>query len=154
MPRGWRADKPKTDDGYFERMNHAIFQAGLNWSMIEKKWPNFEKAFAGFSVSKVAGFNEAKVKALMSDPSIVRNEKKIRSSIANAKEFLSVKKEFGSFQAYLDSFKKDEEGLISDLQKRFRHLGESSSRMYLYMVGKELTPTKEEKRWLSGHAEK
>ncbi len=154
MPQGWKADRPKTEDGYFERMNHAIFQAGLNWSMIEKKWPNFQKTFADFSISKVAGFNEAKVKTLMNDASIVRNEKKIRSSVANAKEFLRVQKEFGSFQSYLDSFKKDEEGLISDLQKRFRHLGESSARMYLYMVGRKLTPTKEEMRWHSGKAEK
>jgi 3-methyladenine DNA glycosylase Tag len=50
---------PKNDDEYFARMTKALFQAGLNWQMIENKWPNFEKAFAGFSIPKVSKFGEA-----------------------------------------------------------------------------------------------
>ena len=151
MPISWKTGKPKTDDGYFEMMTRALMQAGLNWSMIEKKWPNFRKAFANFSIPKVAGFGEGDVKTLMKDVSIVRNEKKIRSVIANAAELKRVTKEFGSFQGYLDSFRGDEEGLIADLQKRFRHLGESSSRVFLYMVGEKLKPTREEKAWHDSH---
>lgn len=151
MPMGWKTEKPKTDDGYFEQMTRALMQAGLNWTMIEKKWPNFKKAFANFSIPKVAAFSESNVKTLMKDASIVRNEKKIRSVIANAQESKKIAKEFGSFRGYLDSFKGDEEGLLADLQKRFRHLGESSSRIFLYMAGEKLKPTREEKAWHDSH---
>ena len=52
MP-SWKVSAPKNDDEYFERMTKALFQAGPNWKMVEDKWPNFEKAFAGFSIPKV-----------------------------------------------------------------------------------------------------
>jgi len=154
MPMGWKAEKPKTDDGYFEQMTRALMQAGLNWTMIEKKWPNFKKAFANFSIPKVSAFNEDKVKTLMKDASIVRNERKIRSVIANAQESKKIAKEFGSFRDYFDSFKGDQEGLIADLQKRFQHLGEASSRVFLYRAGEKLKPTREEQAWHDSHMKK
>ncbi len=154
MPIKWKAEKPKTDDGYFEQMTRALMQAGLNWTMIEKKWPNFQKAFANFSILKVSAFSEGNVKTLMNDASIVRNEKKIRSVIANAQESKKIAREFGSFRGYLESFKGDEEGLLADLQRRFRHLGESSSRMFLYMVGEKLKPSREEQAWHNSHMKK
>ncbi len=64
MPPSWKISAPKSDDEYFERMTKAIFQAGLNWKMIDNKWPNFEKTFAKFSISKVANFKGDKVEAL------------------------------------------------------------------------------------------
>lgn len=151
MPRDWKAEKRKTDDGYFEQMTRALFQAGLNWTMIAKKWPNFKKAFADFSINRVAEFGETNVKKLMGDSSIVRNERKVRSVIANAQEAKRIKKEFGSFRGYLDSFNGQEEALIADLQRRFRHLGESSSRIFLYMVGEKLKPTREEQQRHESH---
>ena len=51
---------PRYDDGYFERMSQAIFQAGLNWKMVENKWPHFRRAFANFSINKVAKFDNKK----------------------------------------------------------------------------------------------
>ncbi len=99
------AEPPEDDDGYFERMTKAIFQAGLNWRMIENKWPNFRKAFDQFSAKRVSSFGEKEVKALMGDTGIVRNERKIRSVIENARESLRLKDEFGSFGDYLKSFK-------------------------------------------------
>lgn len=149
MPHGLKVKPPKDDDGYFELMIKALFSAGLNWSMIEKKWPNFEKAFAGFSAARVAKFSESQVRSLMDDAGIVRNEKKIDATVYNAKEILATVKEFGSFKEYLVSFKKNEDGLQEDLQKRFRHLGPSSSRLFLWSAGYPLTPNAEEKMWLS-----
>jgi DNA-3-methyladenine glycosylase I len=101
MPPVSRVTPPKDDADYFERMSRALFTAGLNWAMIEKKWPNFRKAFAAFSPEKVAKMTEKDVKALMGDTGIVRNERKIRATIHNAGEFASLKKEFGSFKGYL-----------------------------------------------------
>jgi len=147
MPQGWKAELPKNDNEYFERMSNALFQAGLNWKMIQNKWPNFKRAFANFSIEKVSKFNERDVKELMKDTGIVRNEKKIRSVIANAQESLNVRKEFGSFGKYVDSFGKNHDRLIEDLRGRFRHLGESSARTFLYMSAVKLKPTSEEMAW-------
>ncbi len=154
MPQGWKVDRPKNDDDYFERMSNAIFQAGLNWKMIQNKWPNFKKAFANFSIEKVSKFGEREVKELMKDTGIVRNEKKIRSAIANAQGSLNLRKEFGSFSKYVESFGKEHDGLTADLRARFRHLGESSARTFLYMSGVKLKPTREEMAWYAHQTKK
>lgn len=147
----WDTKPPKNDDEYFERMTRTVFTAGLNWKMIENKWPNFKKAFAGFSIPKVAKFTVKDEKRLMADTGIVRNEKKIKGTIHNAGEFLKVEKEYGSFDKYLDSFGKDEARMLDAVTDRFEHVGPSTARMFLWSAGCELTPTKEEKKWLSGH---
>lgn len=147
----WSAKPPKDDNEYFERMSHAIFQAGLNWKMIENKWSGFKKAFSGFSINKVARYDEEQVKSLMKNKDIVRNEKKIRAAIYNAQEFLKLKKEYGSFRKYIDSFKQDHDRLMEDLQMKFKHLGEYSSRTFLWMSGVKLKPNREEKAWMAKH---
>ena len=146
MPN-WKVEPPKNDNEYFERMSRAIFQAGLNWKMIENKWKNFRTAFSGFSVVKLANLGEKDVSALMKNVGIVRNEKKIRATIFNAQASLQLSKEFGSFAYYIDSFKGDHERLLEELQSRFHHLGPSSSRTFLMMSGLKLKPTKEELAW-------
>src|ERR1700730_314288 len=148
MPPG-NITKPKNDDEYFERMTKTLFQAGLNWQVIDTKWPNFEKAFAGFSIPKVSKFGERQVTALMTNEGIVRNERKIRSTIYNAQQSLLLEKEFGSFKEYFGSFGKNHDKLMEDLQARFKHLGASSSRTFLWMAGVKLEPTAEEKRWIA-----
>jgi 3-methyladenine DNA glycosylase Tag len=152
MP-GWSDKPPKDDAGYFDVMSRAIFTAGLNWKMIENKWPGFRKSFAGFSPTKVAKLGEKDVKALMNDTGIVRNEKKIRATIENARTVLDLQKEYGSVKGYIDSFGKKEKLVLEDLQRRFKFMGPSTARMYLWMVGYPLTPTKEEKMWMKGHPE-
>ncbi|MFI5421565.1 MAG: DNA-3-methyladenine glycosylase I [Nitrososphaerales archaeon] len=141
--------KPKSDDEYFERMTKTLFQAGLNWQVVDSKWPNFEKAFAGFSIPKVSKFGDRQISSLMTNEGIVRNEKKIRSTIYNAQQSLLVEKEFGSFKDYFQSFGKNHDKLMEDLQTRFRHLGPSSSRTFLWMSGVKLEPTAEEKEWIA-----
>jgi len=149
MPPGWKVTPPNDDSEYFERMSGVLFSAGLNWSMVEKKWPNFRKAFAAFSPEKVSKMTERDVKSLMSDDGIVRNKRKIRATVHNAAEFVRLKKEFGSFKEYIASFGKDEARLQEDLQEKFKHVGGSTARMFLWSVGYKLTPTSEEKEWLA-----
>jgi len=151
MSPHWNTKPPRDDNEYFERMTKSLFTAGLNWSVVDKKWPNFNKAFADFSLVKVAKFSEKNVKVLMNNEGIVRNEKKIRATVYNAGEFLKLQREFGSFKKYIDSFAKDEERLLDDLQEKFHHLGVSTSRTFLWAVGYELTPNREEKKWMTGH---
>ena len=75
-------------------------QAGLSWGTILRKRDNFRRAFDGFDPKKMARYDEPKLRRLLSDPGIVRNELKVRSAVQNAKAFLAVQKEFGSFDAY------------------------------------------------------
>ena len=148
MPPSGKVKRPKDDDEYFERMTRSLFTAGHNWAMIDKRWPNFQKAFSGFSPNIVARFSEKDVGALMKEEGIVRNERKIRATIHNAGQVLQLQKKFGSVGSYLDSFGKDEESLQADLQKRFQHMGASTARMFLWAVGYPLTPNSEEKSWI------
>jgi len=82
------------------------FQAGLSWSCILKKRENLRRAFEGFDPEKVAGFDAEKVAELLTDPGIIRNRAKVNAAIGNAKCFLEVQKEFGSFDAYIWQFTK------------------------------------------------
>ena len=79
-------------------------QAGLSWITILKKRENYRRALDGFDVHKIARYDAAKVRALLADPGIVRNRLKIAATIQNAKSFLDVQKEFGSFDAYIWKF--------------------------------------------------
>jgi DNA-3-methyladenine glycosylase I len=79
-------------------------QAGLSWNTILNKRDNYRKAFAGFDPKKVARYDRRKVERLLHNPGIVRNKLKIASTIANAKAFLAVQKEFGSFDRYIWQF--------------------------------------------------
>jgi len=126
-------------------MTRVIFQAGLGWKMIDKKWPNFTKAFADFSVDKVAQFGDVDIKRLLKDEGIVRNRVKIESTIKNAREFKKIKAEHGSFQKYLDSLDKSKNyaSVIKELGKRFQRLGLSSSRIFLFSVGEDVRHTEE-----------
>ena len=79
-------------------------QAGLSWETILKKRDAYRKAFDNFDPRRVARYTPARVEKLMNNPGIVRNRLKIESTISNAKAFLSVQKEFGSFDNYVWSF--------------------------------------------------
>jgi len=79
-------------------------QAGLSWDTILKKREHYRKVYDDFDVVKVARYTQTKVDKLLADPGIVRNRLKVAASIGNAKAFLNVQKEFGSFDAYIWSF--------------------------------------------------
>ena len=97
--------RPVHDDQVlFEFLVLESFQAGLSWITILKKRENFRKAFVGFDVKKVAKFDEKKVESLMQDEGIIRNRLKIHAAINNAKNFMAIQKEFGSFDKYIWGF--------------------------------------------------
>jgi len=96
---------PVHDDRiHFEFIILESAQAGLSWSTILKKREAYREAFAGFDPEKVARFDDSDVSRLMKNEGIVRYDKKIRSAIDNAKSFLEVQKEFGSFDRYIWNF--------------------------------------------------
>jgi len=79
-------------------------QAGLSWLTILRKREGYRAAFAGFDPATVAGFGPAEVERLLGDPGIVRNRLKVEAAIRNARAFLAVQEEFGSFDAYVWGF--------------------------------------------------
>ncbi len=79
-------------------------QAGLSWNTILNKRENYRKAFDGFDAARVARYDRRKIERLLRDPGIVRNKLKIASTVGNARAFLQVQKEFGSFDAYIWQF--------------------------------------------------
>lgn len=88
----------------FEMLILEGFQAGLSWITILRKRENFRKAFKKFDPKKVAKFTKQDVARLMKDEGIVRNRLKIEAAVTNAKAFLAVQKEFGSFDKYIWQF--------------------------------------------------
>ncbi len=131
------------DQKHFEFLILEGAQAGLSWDTILKRREGYRKAFAGFDPNKVAKFGPKDVERLLADPGIIRNRLKVASTIANAKAFLEVQKEFGSFDKYIWQFvggkpkqnkwktmrnlpakTKESEALSKDLIKRgFRFVG-------------------------------
>ncbi|MDH5455191.1 MAG: DNA-3-methyladenine glycosylase I [Gammaproteobacteria bacterium] len=135
----------------FEFLTLEGAQAGLSWSTILNKRDGYRKLFAEFDPEKVARFTKKRIEKLLLDPSIVRNRLKIESTVSNARAFLKVQEEFGSFSDYIwgfvdgkpvqNNFKKDgdvpatspeSDALSKDLKKRgFRFVG--STIIYAHM---------------------
>ena len=140
-PEWWYIGKrPTNDDAYFENMCRIIFQAGLNWSVIDKKWPTTRKAFANFAVDEVARFNDSDLEKLLLDGGIIRNRGKIQAIILNARLIKEIQKECGSFQKYLDSLDKTNNysNVIKELSGKFKWLGPPSARLFLHTVGEKI----------------
>ncbi len=143
------------DRTFFEFLILEGAQAGLSWSTILKKRGHYRHAFADFDPVKVAGFSENKIEALLLDPGIVRNRLKVISAVVNAKAFLSVQQEFGSFDAYLWPFvggkpkqnrwktlaevpakTAESDALSKDLQKRgFKFVGSTICYAFMQATG-------------------
>ena len=94
----------KDDQKLFEFLVLEGAQAGLSWITILKRRAGYRKAFANFDVAKVARFSDKKIEKLLQDPGIIRNKLKVRSAVHNAKLFIEVQREFGSFYNYSMQF--------------------------------------------------
>jgi DNA-3-methyladenine glycosylase I len=92
------------DDKLFEFLILDAFQAGLSWKTILYKRENFRKAFDNFDYHKIADYDEVKITTLLQDAGIIRNKLKINACVTNARAFLEVQKEFGSFNNYIWQF--------------------------------------------------
>ncbi len=116
--------RPVHDDRMlFEFLILETFQAGLSWRTVLYKRENFRKAFAGFDYQKVALFSEKDEQRLLADSGIIRNRLKIKTAISNARAFMAVQKEWGSFDAYIWSFVDGK-----PVQNRWKSLKEIPSR--------------------------
>ncbi len=127
---------PQHDDRVlFEFLVLEGMQAGLSWETILRKREAFRKAFARFDPARVARFGARDVARLMKDEGIVRNRAKIAAAIANARAFLAIRDEFGSFDRYVWAFD-DHVALSRDLKKRgFGFVGPTIVESFMQAVG-------------------
>lgn len=146
-----RVEKPTNDNQYFEKMCRVILAAGLNWQVLEKKWPGIRKAYAGFDVAKVAKFDESEISELVMNPDVIRNLGKIRAIVKNAQEIQAIAREHGSFENYLTALRAEggEAGMKEAVSKRFAFLGKGTTVIFLFAVGEDLPEATAE--WQSRH---
>ena len=138
------------DEQYlFEMLILESFQAGLSWECVLNKRVAFRKAFDGFDVEKVATYGDDKIAELQNNKDIIRNKLKIRASVNNAKIFLEIQKEYGSFGEYLKGFTNGHQiievgktssplsdALSADLIKRgMKFVGSTIMYSYLQAIG-------------------
>jgi 3-methyladenine DNA glycosylase Tag len=118
----------------------VIFQAGLNWQVIDKKWSTIKEAFQDFNIEEVACFTDTDVECLLRNSGIVRNRGKIKAIIRNAQTFQAIKTQYGSFQKYLDSQDKsdNEAKVVKTMVNNFKWLGPPSASTFLYTVGEDI----------------
>jgi DNA-3-methyladenine glycosylase I len=132
-------EKPADDNGYFELLTQAVFQAGFSWKVVRDKWANFRKAFGGFDIDKVAAYDERDVDRLVADKGIVRNARKIQATIDNARVMQQLIAEHGSFHAYLRTlddlpWKKRRDAL----SKAFKYFGPTGVFFFLWSADEEV----------------
>jgi len=118
---------------YLDVMTRAVFQAGLSWASIARRWDGFVAAFDGFDCEKVAAYTEGDVDRLMRDERILHSARKIRATIANAQKLLELDRAHGGFARYLRSFP-DYASLSADLRKQFKFMGGMNVWYFLFRV--------------------
>lgn len=118
---------------YLEVMTKAVFESGMSWAIIEAKWPGFQVAFHGFDPERIANLSPDEIDALGADTRIIRNWRKIDSTVHNAQTMLALEKEFGAFKKYLESLTSFE-AATKDMRKRFKHVGDFGVFYFLYVV--------------------
>ena len=139
----------KDDDYLFEILVLVNFQTGLSWEIMLKKREDFRIAFDGFDVEKIAGYDEKRMEELLKNENIIRNKNKIKAVINNAKVFIKIQEDYGSFYDYIKTFTKGqifhERGLteselsrtmVKDLKKKgMKYLGPITMYSYLQTIG-------------------
>lgn len=126
------------DDRWLAGMTKSVFQAGFNWSVIEKKWPGFEEAFHGFDPGYCSMLSDEDIDALMQDKRVVRNAQKIMSVRANAMLIRELAEKHGRAGAFFASWPaSDFIGLLDELNKRGDRLGPATAQYFLRFIGKD-----------------
>jgi DNA-3-methyladenine glycosylase I len=124
------------DDELFGRLIMEINQAGLSWETILKKEATFRKAYSNFNIKKVAAYKESDRERLMEDAGIIRNKLKINAAIENAKTILTLQKEHGSFEKWLEHHHpKTKEEWVKLFKKTFKFTGGEIVNEFLMSIG-------------------
>jgi DNA-3-methyladenine glycosylase I len=131
--------KPKSLADYFEVLTKAVFQAGMSWTVVESKWEGFRSAFFAFDPERVAKLKPKQIERILSDPGVIRNQRKILATVDNADTILSLEREHGGFRKYLRSHG-DFWSTAADLKRQFSFLGDFGAYYFLFVVGEDVPP--------------
>jgi DNA-3-methyladenine glycosylase I len=120
----------------------VLFQTGLNGAVVEKKWRTIKPAFCNFDIDRIAALTDTDVERLLNDRGIIRNRYKLHAIIENARQFQQIRRQYGSFQAYLDSFNKTDNYIevVKALSDRFERIGPTTAALFLISVGENIKP--------------
>jgi 3-methyladenine DNA glycosylase Tag len=129
--------EPRRLGDYLEVMSKAVFQTGMSWAVIDKKWPGIRDAFRDFEPLAVASLTEAQMAELTADTRIIRNRKKVEAIVDNARRMIDLDEAHKGFRKYPRSHG-GFEGTVADLRKQFRFLGETGCYYFLYVVKEEV----------------
>ena len=130
---------PRQLAGYLESMTRVVFSSGLNWRVVEAKWPAIREAFLDFEPERVARMSARDVDRLAGDSRVIRNVPKIEATVLNAKEVVAIGKTPDRFRAYLRSLGPPTQATAA-LRKRFRYLGDHGTYYFLWSVGEKVPP--------------
>ena len=136
---------------YLEVLTKAGFESGMSWRVIENKWPGFQEAFRAFDPETVASLSPDEIDALTNDTRIIRNRRKIDSTVHNAATMLELEREYGGFRNYLQQ-QGDFWATAADMRKRFKHVGDFGAYYFLYVVGEPVPEHHEFRAKLKGEA--
>jgi 8-hydroxy-5-deazaflavin:NADPH oxidoreductase len=118
-------DHAPDDPAFFlEHLSRSVFEAGINWRVVEAKWDGIRQAFHGFDPAQVAAMQPAEIAAVENDSRVIRNKAKIRATVENAREVLAILDSYGSIRGYLASFP-DAGAAAADMRRRFKFLGDT-----------------------------
>lgn len=126
---------PYSDDGYFEALTAAVFQARFRPAIVQRRWPQIREAFAGFHLAEVALWPDSALPDLMQRPGMIRNPKKILATLRNARDMQAIVSEYGSFRAYLAASEGDAEAQVRAIDTWAHYIGAPSIRFFLRCVG-------------------
>lgn len=129
-----------TDAGHLERMALEIFQCGLSWRIVLVKRPALREAFEGFKLERVAGMGARDVERLMGNPAIIRNRAKIKATIANARQFIELAEQAGSYRKWFNGLgagtASQRSAVFETFREQFSFMGPETTKCYLMGVGK------------------
>ena len=118
-------DHAPDDPAFFlEHLSRSVFEAGINWHVVEAKWDGIREAFHGFDPAQVAAMPPAEIAAMENDARVIRNKAKIRATVQNAREVLAILDDYGSIRGYFASFP-DAGAAAADMRRRFKFLGDT-----------------------------
>ena len=143
IPRG--IDSPTLDD-HLAVITRAVMQAGMSWAFIESRWSDYVRHFENFQVRRVAAYGGLDVDRLMNADGIIHSKSKIEGTIKNAQTLLALEVEFGSLQAYHESFATYDEAR-KDAKKRFAFMGDLNTYYWRFRTGATVPDLEE---WMKG----
>jgi DNA-3-methyladenine glycosylase I len=135
---GWNplGERPAAgDDELFELLAAAVFQARFRPAVVRARWPGIRRAFADFHLATVAAWPDERLGVLMDAEGMIRNEKKIRATLRNARDLQARSRQYGSALAYVRSFGGDEQALVEDVDSWAHYIGAPSIRWFVRALG-------------------